>query len=170
MDLAPAPTIASPIAVVGRDPEPSREAQARLMERFGARFFFRWYPAMRCFGVCARYGPEDARRQMVRAQEMSEAEAFDLLALLPPTLSLDDATGYVEHVLAVHPNAQYRNMARDLQRARETHVTTEEQAWLDEFGNQAEVLVQARGSKSTRIYMNATDASTQRVSDTKAPE
>lgn len=159
--------LASPIQIVGGDPEPSQEATRRLREAFSDRFFLRWNRTVRKFEVNCRWAPEDSRRADVQSGEEREDRAHDLLAFLPPDCPVEQAESYLTRMLQANPVRDYKAMAARRLAHNATAVTPAEQAWLDEFSNQAEVLVGHRGAKA--VYMSDTEARSTRVSKPVEP-
>lgn len=79
------------------EPVPPQEAVRRLRE-IDERLTVRWVPsaAGAYWAIVETWPMGDARWERVRAGEITEAQAFDLRAMLPPDCSAEEAVGFVE--------------------------------------------------------------------------
>lgn len=79
------------------EPVPPQEAVRRLRE-IDERLTVKWVPsAVGAYWAIVETWPRgDARWERVQAGEITEAQAFDLRAMLPPDCSAEQAVGFVE--------------------------------------------------------------------------
>lgn len=79
------------------EPVPPQEAVRRLRE-IDERLTVRWVPsaAGAYWAIVETYKPEDPRWSRVHTGEITESQAFDLRAMLPPDCSAEQAVGFVE--------------------------------------------------------------------------
>lgn len=88
------------------EPVPPQEAVRRLRE-IDERLTVRWVPsAVGAYWAIVETWPRgDARWERVQTGEITEAQAFDLRAMLPPDCSAEEAVGFVERFFRPVGNA-----------------------------------------------------------------
>lgn len=79
------------------EPVPPQEAVRRLRD-IDERLSVKWVPSAAgpYWGIIELWKREDPRWARVRAGEITEGQAFDLRAMLPPNCSAEEAVGFVE--------------------------------------------------------------------------
>lgn len=88
------------------EPVPPQEAVRRLQE-IDERLSVKWVPsAVGAYWAIVETWPRgDARWERVQSGEITEAQAFDLRAMLPPDCSAEEAVGFVERYFRPVGNA-----------------------------------------------------------------
>lgn len=79
------------------EPVPPQEAVRRL-RAIDERLSVKWVPSAAgpYWGIIEVWTSSDPRWERVRSGEITEAQAFDLRAMLPPDCSAEQAVGFVE--------------------------------------------------------------------------
>lgn len=82
----------------------------RRLEGLDPALSLSWHPVMGCWALRWRWPVGDARWTRVQAQELPEADAFDVMSYLPRDCSGDEAMAYLEKSLERADRSELRRL------------------------------------------------------------